>query len=107
MRLNSFKAIETSSIEESDKVAVEVKRESINVDYSPKLNLPSKIMKISGMTCSHCSNRVEKALNSIEGVKATLNLEENQAIVELSKEISDEVLINAVEEAGYIVEEIV
>lgn len=29
-----------------------------------------KIMEIKGMTCEHCQARVEKALNSIDGVEA-------------------------------------
>lgn len=106
LRLNNFKPIETRSIEETDEMAVEVQRESIDVDYSKKVSLPSKIIEIGGMTCSHCSNRVEKALNTIDGVKAVVNLEENKAVVETSKEISDDVLRNVIEEAGYIVEKI-
>ncbi|MGC3978531.1 MAG: cation transporter [Paludibacteraceae bacterium] len=33
-----------------------------------------KILKIKGMSCSHCAMRVEKALNKIEGVVAKVDL---------------------------------
>ena len=34
-----------------------------------------KTMIVEGMSCGHCSARVEKALNALEGVKATVDLE--------------------------------
>lgn len=61
----------------------------------------NKTMKIEGMSCGHCSGRVEKALNGIDGVSATVNLEAKTASVSLSKEVSDDVLRKAVEDAGY------
>lgn len=63
-----------------------------------------KIMIIDGMSCSHCSARVENALNSIEGVRATVELKKKRAIVET--DVSDDVLKKAVEDAGYSVKEI-
>ena len=58
-------------------------------------------MTIEGMSCGHCSARVEKALNEIAGVKATVNLEEKTAYVEISGDVGDDVLKKAVEDAGY------
>ena len=61
-----------------------------------------KIMKIEGMTCGHCQARVEKALNAISGVTASVDLQKKIAKLELdSDEISDETLLNTVSEAGY------
>ena len=40
-----------------------------------------KTMKIEGMMCAHCSGRVEKALNDLPGVTATVNLEAGTATV--------------------------
>ena len=60
-------------------------------------------MNIEGMMCAHCQAHVEKALNQINGVKATVDLEKKCAFVELSDDISQEVLKKAVEEAGYTV----
>ena len=61
----------------------------------------SKVLKINGMTCGHCSGRVEKALNGLEGVSAKVDLATNTATVSHSKNITDEVLRNVVENAGY------
>ena len=61
----------------------------------------NKTMKIEGMSCGHCSGRVEKALNGIDGVSATVNLEAKTASITLQKEVSDDVLRKAVEDAGY------
>jgi copper ion binding protein len=62
-----------------------------------------KTIYIEGMSCSHCSARVEKALNKINGVNAKVNLENKLAEVTLDKAIDDKDLINAVEDAGYSV----
>lgn len=60
-----------------------------------------KEIKIEGMTCSHCSSSVDKALNSIDGVKAKVNLKKNNAIVEIDSNVNEDALRNAVTEAGY------
>ena len=65
-----------------------------------------KEMIIEGMSCAHCSGRVEKALNAIEGVKASVDLEAKTAYVDLGEEVSDDVLTQAVTEAGYEVKDI-
>lgn len=58
-----------------------------------------KILMIDGMSCGHCSARVENALNAIEGVKATVELKKKRAVVET--DVADEILVKAVEDAGY------
>ena len=58
-----------------------------------------KILMIDGMSCGHCSARVESALNAIEGVKATVELKKKRAVVET--DVADEILVKAVEDAGY------
>ena len=63
-----------------------------------------KTMVIKGMMCAHCSGRVEKALNSLPGVTATVNLEAGTATVQ--GESPDDVLTKAVVDAGYEVVEI-
>lgn len=64
-------------------------------------NPMKKTIHIEGMSCSHCTGRVEKALNALDGVCATVSLEEKAAAVTLSKEVSDDVLRAAVTDAGY------
>ncbi|MDD4842944.1 MAG: heavy metal translocating P-type ATPase [Anaerotignum sp.] len=65
-----------------------------------------KVLKIEGMTCGHCTARVEKALNGIDGVTAQVSLEDKSATVNLSKDIDDETLISTVTDAGYEVVDI-
>ena len=62
-----------------------------------------KRMNIEGMMCPHCQKHVEKALNSIDGVKATVDLEKKCAYLQLDHDIDESILIQAVEDAGYSV----
>ncbi|MDW7658029.1 MAG: cation transporter [Bacillota bacterium] len=62
-----------------------------------------KTIKIEGMSCAHCQARVEKALNSLAGVEAKVDLKKGQATVRLTTAVSDADLTRAVDEAGYTV----
>ena len=61
----------------------------------------TKTMKIEGMMCAHCSGRVEKALNDLPGVTATVDLEAGAASI--TGDVADDVLTKAVTDAGYTV----
>lgn len=62
----------------------------------------TKVMTIEGMMCGHCTGRVQKALEAVEGVSSvTMSLENKTATVECAGEIGDEALTAAVTEAGY------
>jgi len=63
--------------------------------------MSEKTIQIKGMSCSHCSARVEKALNAIDGVEAKVDLESNSATVKLTKAVSDDALKSAIDNAGY------
>lgn len=101
LRLNSFKPIETSSIDEVEASDIDVNYSSLTVDYEDTREENTKILEISGMTCHHCSGRVEKALNSIEGINGKVDLESNTATVKSYDNIENSRLIEAIEEAGY------
>ena len=58
-------------------------------------------MKISGMKCGHCVQNVSNALNALDGVTATVSLEENSANIQSEAAIDKAMLIKAVEAAGY------
>ena len=61
-----------------------------------------KILNVEGMSCNHCTATVKKALEGLDGVKeADVSLEEKNARVELDKDLADEALVKAVEDAGY------
>jgi len=63
----------------------------------------TKTIKIEGMSCAHCSGRVEKALNAISGITAKVDLAAKSATVSSETEIDDALLAAAVEDAGYAV----
>lgn len=56
---------------------------------------------IDGMSCGHCSARVEKALNAIDGVIARVDLDNKTAYIENGNTVKDEEIIRAVKDAGY------
>ena len=61
-----------------------------------------KTLKIEGMMCMHCSGRVQKALEAIDGVQsANVSHETGTAVVTLTQDVSDDVLKKAVVDAGY------
>lgn len=65
-------------------------------------NTMKKEIKVSGMMCMHCVAHVTKALEGVDGVsEADVSLENNNAVVTLSKDVADDVLVKAVTDAGY------
>ena len=61
-----------------------------------------KVLVVEGMMCAHCQAHVQKALASLEGVtSAEVDLEAKQATVTMDAEVADQVLMDAVTEAGY------
>ena len=56
---------------------------------------------IDGMMCMHCSGRVESTLNGMEGVSATVNLEEKCAYVKADDSVTNEALKESIEAQGY------
>jgi Cu+-exporting ATPase len=62
-----------------------------------KIELP-----ITGMTCASCANRIERKLNKLDGVTATVNYATEKARVEFDPgTVAPEQLVGAVEAAGY------
>ena len=61
----------------------------------------TKKMVIEGMMCAHCKAAVEKALNALEGVSATVDLEAKTAAIETAGAVDDGALKAAVVDAGY------
>ncbi|QYG91412.1 copper-translocating P-type ATPase [Iamia sp. SCSIO 61187] len=58
-------------------------------------------LTITGMTCASCANRVEKKLNRLDGVTASVNYATERARVTVAGDISDEDLVATVEATGY------
>ncbi|MGW5441614.1 heavy metal translocating P-type ATPase [Nocardia asteroides] len=61
-------------------------------------------LAIGGMTCASCANRIEKKLNKLDGVTATVNYATEKARVEYSGDLTPEDLVATVEQAGYTAE---
>ncbi len=58
-------------------------------------------LAIGGMTCASCAARVEKRLNRVDGVIATVNFATEQATVDFPDYVTPQDLVAAVEETGY------
>ena len=58
-------------------------------------------LSISGMTCASCANRIERKLNKLEGVTATVNYATEKAKVTYPAGMSADELVATVEAAGY------
>ncbi len=59
-------------------------------------------LPITGMTCASCANRIERNLNKLDGVTATVNYATEKATVDFdASSVAPEQLVAAVEAAGY------
>jgi P-type Cu+ transporter len=58
-------------------------------------------LDVGGMTCASCAARIEKRLNRIDGVQASVNYATEQARVDFPDTVSPEDLVAAVEATGY------
>ena len=58
-------------------------------------------ISIGGMTCASCANRIEKRLNKLDGVVATVNYATEKAKVSFPESIATSELVAEVEKAGY------
>jgi len=56
---------------------------------------------VEGMTCASCAAGIEKNLNNLDGVEATVNFATEQATVHCDPNVPVEELVAAVESAGY------
>lgn len=109
LRLRNFRPLKTDIAQTAVFTQYEVQVQTIDIPSikkeSPKNKfsfiMSEKTIFIEGMSCGHCSARVEKALNAIEGVQAKVSLDEKVAKVSFSKQVEDEKLTEAVENAGY------
>lgn len=64
-------------------------------------------INIEGMSCQHCVKRVDAALKeNFETNLVNVDLENNQAIVDFSNEVSNHQIINIIEDVGYEVKSI-
>lgn len=61
-----------------------------------------KVISIEGMMCQHCVKHATEALQKIDGVSdVTVSLEQKNAVVYVNDKVTDDMLKNAIIEAGY------
>ena len=83
-------------------------RNKSNYSNSKERKIMEKTLKIEGMMCEHCEMHTKKALEALDGVtKAEVSHKTGTAVVTLEKEVSDDVLKQAVAEQGYQVTNII
>ncbi|WP_425307703.1 heavy metal translocating P-type ATPase [Ammonicoccus fulvus] len=67
-----------------------------------QLTRPESVeLDIEGMTCASCAVRIEKKLNKVEGVTATVNYATEKARIDLARPIPVEELLAVVDRTGY------
>ena len=72
-----------------------------NLSSSKGVLSMTKCIQVTGMSCGHCTARVEAALNQLEGVTAKADLEKGCVAVTLQSPVDDAVLRRAIQDAGY------
>ncbi len=96
LRLKHFKGIlkkDGKVVKEQQNTVQETKKEE---------KIMKKVMTIEGMMCSHCTGRVQKALQEVAGVsEVIMSLEEKTATIMLHTDVEDEALKAVVTAAGY------
>ncbi len=63
--------------------------------------IPEIELSIGGMTCASCANRIERKLNKLDGVQASVNYATEKARVRAPADLDPAVLVAQVEAAGY------
>ena len=62
---------------------------------------------ITGMSCQHCVKRVEEALKeNFETSMVNVDLANNQATVDFTSEVSDQQIMDVIDDVGYEVSKI-
>ena len=117
LRLRNFKETEKKNRKEKEAEnagQLEDRKEEAEAEQTEALDNKfkeekkmTKTLIVEGMSCGHCTARVQKALEALDGVSVVeMSLEEKSAVVTLDKDIPDETLKDAVEKADYEVVEV-
>ena len=109
LRLKFFKPSRGKKNEKAENVTAGVcplaPPETVENDYNDpesgeKENIMKYVMKIEGMSCEHCSARVEKALAAL-GAEAKVDLAAKTAAIDALATLDKQTMLDAVKDAGY------
>ncbi len=109
LRLKFFKPSRGKKNEKAENVTAGVcplaPPETVENDYNDpesgeKENIMKYVMKIEGMSCGHCSARVEKALAAL-GAEAKVDLAAKTAAIDALATLDKQTMLDAVKDAGY------
>lgn len=75
-------------------------------DVKPKRKKLPKVLftrtfRVEGMHCDHCKNRVEAAVNDLDGVAGKVSLKKGVLTVSYAEQVEDAAIIAAIGKAGY------
>jgi Cu+-exporting ATPase len=93
LRLNLFKTVKSKG---------EIP-ENNDISTKTEVTTMKKTMYIDGMMCNHCTGMVTKLLNAIEGVSAEVSLENKCAYLEITGDVSEELLTKTITDADFVV----
>ena len=80
------------------------KMKAVVVEDTDEANYPHSLsVRVKGMTCEKCVERVQNAINALPGTWARVNLETGEARILAKAPIDRDVIERAVEDAGYYV----
>ncbi|WP_417058994.1 heavy metal translocating P-type ATPase [Ellagibacter isourolithinifaciens] len=95
-------AMDGPSAEDGDGSPVSAGHSEEVQTVKPKEIIMEKKLSVEGMMCQHCVAHVKKALEGVEGVEeAVVDLDSNSATAKLSADVADQVLVDAIVDAGY------
>ena len=107
LRLRNFKETQKAAKETVKEAAKEADNKNASQNISKEEIKMTKTIIIEGMSCGHCTARVQKALEALEGITAvTMSLEQKSAEITLAQEIPNQLLTQTITDAGYEVVEI-
>jgi len=103
MSLSSFCVVSNALRLRFFKPSLKIEERNIEIKQEIKEEVKmKKVLDVEGMMCQHCVMHVKKALEKVEGVDSVeVSLENNQATVTLSHEVSEAAFKEAIEDAGY------
>ncbi|MBR1740723.1 MAG: heavy-metal-associated domain-containing protein [Lachnospiraceae bacterium] len=63
-------------------------------------------LTIEGMHCENCKNRIERAINDMDGAVAKVNLKKNSAVISMDREIAQEEFVKRIEDLDFQVKDV-